>query len=56
MYARSLAGCDEAPGTFELFQEENTKYTEAWVLSQLWKTEAKTDISRQVQRSWFRRR
>ena len=36
-------------------REENTKYTEAWVLSQLWKTEAKTDISRQVQRSWFRK-
>ena len=41
-----------APGTFELIsREESTKYTEEWDLSLPWRTEARTDISRQVPRS-----
>ena len=51
MMGSIFAGCDESPGTFELYQEENTKYTVVWDLSQLWKTEARIVTSRQMQRN-----
>lgn len=53
MMGSMFAGCDEAPGTFELYQEENTRYIVAWVLSLLWKTEARTVTSRRALRSSF---
>ena len=55
MMGSMFAGCDEAPGTFELFQGRNTKYTVVWVPSLPWKTEAKTVTSRKVQRNLFRK-
>ena len=56
MMGSMFAGCDEAPGTFELFQgKKNTKYTVVWVPSLPWKTEAKTVTSRKVQRNLFRK-
>ena len=36
-------------------REESTRYTEEWVLSLPWRTEARTDISRLVPRSLFLR-
>ncbi|MFQ9713991.1 MAG: hypothetical protein ACLRYP_06125 [Lachnospira eligens] len=56
MYAslEALAGCDEAPGSFELFQE-SIRFIEAWVLLQLWRMVVKTDTSRQMQRSLFQK-
>ena len=36
MMGSMFAGCDESPGTFELYQGRNTKYTAAWVPSQRW--------------------
>ena len=44
MKARAASNC---------IREENTKFTEAWVLSLLWKTEARTDTSSQMPRNWF---
>ena len=55
MMGSMFAGCDEAPGTFELYQEENTKYTAVWDLLQPWRTEVKTVTSRKVRRNWFRK-
>ncbi len=55
MMGSIFAGCDEAPGTFELYQGRNTRFTAAWVLLQLWRTAAKTAISRKVPRSWYRK-
>ena len=55
MLGSLLAGCDEAPGSFELFQGRSIKYIEVWVLSLLWRTEARTDTSRQVLRSLFQK-
>ena len=56
MMGSIFAGCDESPGTFELYQEENTKYTAVWVLLQPWKMEARIVISRVELRNWFGRR
>ena len=53
MLGSLLAGCDESPGTFELFQ--GRKYKEAWVLSLPWKTAVRTDTSRPALRSWYRK-
>ena len=55
MMGSIFAGCDESPGTFELFQEENTKCTEVWVPLLLWKTEAKTATSSLMRKSLCRR-
>ena len=55
MMGSIFAGCDESPGTFELFQEENTKYTVEWDRSQRWKMEAKTVTSRQMRRNLFQK-
>ena len=55
MMGSIFAGCDESPGEFELYQEENIKYTAAWDRLRRWKTEAKTAISRQTQRNWYRK-
>ncbi len=55
MMGSMFAGCDESPGTFELYQEENIKYTAVWDLSQLWRTEVKTVTSRRMRRNLFRK-
>ena len=55
MMGSIFAGCDESPGTFELYREENTKYTVAWVLFPLWKMEVKTVISKVMLRNLFRK-
>ena len=41
---------DESPGTFELYQEENIKYTAVWGLLRPWRTEARTATSRAMQK------
>ena len=53
MMGSIFAGCDESPGTFELYQ--GRKYTVAWVLLLLWKTVLKTATSRKMQKNWFRK-
>ena len=53
MMGSIFAGCDESPGTFELYRDVSIRYTAAWAPSLPWKTEARTAISRQMQRSWF---
>lgn len=55
MMGSMFAGCDESPGTFELYQEENIKYIVEWDLSQLWRMAARIVISRRMQRSLCRR-
>ena len=56
MMGSIFAGCDESPGTFELYQGRKYKvYTRSRVPSRRWKTEAETVISRQTRRSWFPR-
>ena len=50
MLGSLLAGCDEAPGTFELFQGRKYK-----VYRGMGSMAARTDISRQVLRSLFRK-
>ena len=46
-----LAGCDESPGEFELYQGRKYKYTVEWAHWQLWRTEVKTVTSRLTLRS-----
>ena len=55
MMGSMFAGCDEAPGTFELYQGRKYKYTAVWDLSQLWRTEVKTVTSRRMRRNLFRK-
>lgn len=55
MMGSIFAGCDEAPGTFELFQGKNTKYTAAWVPSLRWKMAAKTGTSRKMRKSLYQK-
>ena len=55
MLGSLLAGCDEAPGSFELFQAESIRFIEVWVLLQLWRMVVKTDTSRQMQRNLFQK-
>ena len=68
MMGSIFAGCDESPGTFELYQGRKYKVyrgmgsiaamengTAGWDPSRPWKTEAKTGISRKTLRSLFRK-
>ena len=55
MMGSIFAGCDEVREHLNFIREENIKYTVEWVQSLLWKTEAKTVTSRQMQRSSFRK-
>ena len=49
MMGSIFAGCDESPGTFELFQGRKYK------VSLLWRTEVKTVISGRMPRNWCQR-
>ena len=52
MYDGSMfAGCDESLEILNYIREENIKYIVEWALLQQWKTEAKTVISRKMQRN-----
>ena len=53
MLGSLLAGCDESPGEFEIFQGRRLRFTEVWVLLRLWNAEVRTDTSKQVQRNLF---
>jgi len=53
MMGSIFAGCDESPGSFELYQGRSIKFTEVWAPYQLWKTEVKTDTSRLMLRNLF---
>ena len=55
MMGSMFAGCDEAPGTFELFQGRKYKVYRGMGSIAAWKTEAKTVTSRKVQRNLFRK-
>ena len=55
MMGSLFAGTDEAPGDFELYQGRKYKVYRGMVLSQLWRTAARTDTSRRMQRSLFRK-
>ena len=55
MMGSLFAGCEEAPGSIELYQEENTRFIAAWAPSQPWKTAARTATSRRVPGNWFPR-
>ena len=66
MMGSLFAGTDESPGVslpdvmrlLELsscIREENTRYTVVWVVSQRWRMVVKTVISRQMQRSLYRK-
>ena len=49
MMGSMFAGCDESPGSFELYQGRK------WDPSQRWRTEVKTVIFRPMRRNWYRR-
>ena len=53
MMGSIFAGCDESPGTFELFQGRKYRYTAAWVRSPRWRTAARTATSRPMPRNWY---
>ena len=55
MMGSMFAGCDEAPGAFELYQGRKYKVYRGWDLLQLWKTEVKTVTSSRMQRNLFRK-
>ena len=48
MMGSIFAGCDESPGTFELYQEESTRFTAEWDLSRPWRMAARTATSRRM--------
>ena len=53
MLGSIFAGCDESQEHSSSSREESIRYTEAWVLSQPWRMEARTVTSRQMPRSLF---
>lgn len=55
MMGSIFAGCDEAPGTFELFQGRKYKVYRGMGSIAAMETEAKTVISSQMQRNWYRK-
>ena len=55
MMGSMFAGCDESPGTFELYQAEVTRFIVVWVPSRQWRTEVRIVTSSLTRRSWFRK-
>ncbi len=56
MMGSIFAGCDESPGTFELYQGRKYKvYRGMGSIARRWKTEARTVTSRAMPRSWYRK-
>lgn len=55
MMGSMFAGCDEAPGTFELFQGRKYKVYRGMGSIAAMETEAKTVTSRKVQRNLFQK-
>ena len=55
MMGSMFAGCDEAPGAFELYQGRKYKVYRGMDLLLLWKMEAKTVTSSRMLKNWFRK-
>ena len=55
MMGSIFAGCDESPGTFELYQGRKYKVYRGMGFLLLWKTVLKTATSRKMQKNWFRK-
>lgn len=56
MLGSLLAGCDESPGTFELFQGRKYKVYRGMGSIAAMETAVRTDTSRPALRSWYRKR
>lgn len=55
MMGSMLAGCDESPGAFELYQGRKYKVYRGMGSIAAMETEARTVTSRLTQRSWFQK-